>query len=91
MAIKTPARVRNRIQATAGEISDEFLNELSADEQALVEAYAQKTFAENEPQIGLARSICTELQTTFSAIPSILDEEYFEARINIRTSSILPP
>jgi hypothetical protein len=52
---------------------------------------SRKRSAESDPQQnGLARSICTELQTTFSAIPSILDEEDFEARINIRTSSILP-
>jgi hypothetical protein len=67
------------------------LNKLNAGEQAFIGARVEKTFAEAEPQNGLARSICTELQTTFSAIPSILDEGYFEARINIRTSSILPP
>jgi hypothetical protein len=60
MAITTPARVRNRIHATETEISDEVLNELIADELAFVEAYAQKTFAESDPQTGLACSICTD-------------------------------
>jgi hypothetical protein len=31
-----------------------------ADEQAFVESYAGKTFAEADPQFGLARSICTD-------------------------------
>ena len=60
MAITAPARVRNRIQAAEGEISDAVLNEFIADEQAFVEAYAQKAFVESDPQFGLARSICTD-------------------------------
>jgi hypothetical protein len=40
----------NRIQATETGISDAVLNMLIADEQAFVEAYAQKAFAESEPQ-----------------------------------------
>ena len=43
MAITTPARVRNRIQAAEAEIADDVLNEFIADEQAFVEAYAGKT------------------------------------------------
>jgi hypothetical protein len=31
------------------------LNRFIADEQAFVEAYVEKTFAESDPQIGLAR------------------------------------
>jgi hypothetical protein len=55
MAITTPARVRNRIQAAEAEISDDVLNEFIADEQAFVESYAGKTFAETDPQLALAR------------------------------------
>ncbi len=62
MAIATPARVRNRIQATEADIPDAVLNEFIVDEQAFVESYAGKTFAESDPQFGLARSICTERQ-----------------------------
>jgi len=36
------------------------VNEFIADEQAFVEVYAQKTFAESDPQFALARSICTD-------------------------------
>jgi hypothetical protein len=60
MSITTPARVRNRIQAAEAEIADDVINEYIADEQAFIEAYAQKTFAESNPQFGLARSICTD-------------------------------
>jgi hypothetical protein len=72
MEITTPARVRNRIQATEVDISDDVLNELIADEQAFVEAYVEKTFAESDPQqSGLAdcgdhRSV--ELVNPFSAL-----------------------
>jgi hypothetical protein len=59
-AITTPARVRNRIQAAESDVSDDVLNELIADEQAYIEAFAQTTFAEADPQYGLARSICTD-------------------------------
>jgi hypothetical protein len=59
-AITTPARVRNRIQATESDISTDVLNELIADEQAYIEAFANNTFAEADPQFGLARSICTD-------------------------------
>jgi len=52
-------RVRNRIQAAEAEISDDVLDEFIADEQAFVESYAGKTFADTDPQLGLARSICT--------------------------------
>ncbi|MGC9443721.1 MAG: hypothetical protein ACP5E9_02115 [Candidatus Methanospirareceae archaeon] len=60
VAITTPERVRNRIQATASEISDDVLNELIADEQAYIEAFAQTTFAEADALYALARSICTD-------------------------------
>jgi len=60
MGITTPARVRNRIQATEAEISDDVLNEFIADEQAFIEAYAQKTFTDTDSQLPLARSICTD-------------------------------
>jgi len=60
MASSTPARVRNRIRAAEAEISEDVLNEFIADEQAFVESYADKTFAESDPQIALARSICTD-------------------------------
>jgi len=53
-------RVRNRIQAAEADISDDVVNEFIADEQAFVETYAQKSFAESDPQLGLARSICTD-------------------------------
>jgi len=52
--------VRNRIQALETDISDDVLNEFIADEQAFVESYAGKTFAEADPQLGLARAICTD-------------------------------
>jgi len=52
--------VRNRIQAAETDISDAVLDEFIADEQAFVESYACKTFPETDPQIGLARSICTD-------------------------------
>jgi len=60
MAITTPARVRNRIQAAEAEISDDVLGEFIADEQAFLESYAGKTFPETDTQFGLARSICTD-------------------------------
>ena len=60
MGMTTPARVRDRIQTTEADISDDVLNEFIADEQAFIEAYAQKTFPESDPQFGLARSICTD-------------------------------
>ncbi len=60
MAITTPARVRNRIRAAEADISDDVLDEFIADEQAFVESYAGKTFADTDPQIALARSICTD-------------------------------
>jgi hypothetical protein len=56
----TPARVRNRIQAAEADISDEVLNEFIADEQAFIESYPGKTFAETDPHFALARSICTD-------------------------------
>jgi len=59
-ALTTPARVRNRIQATVSDVSDAVLNELIADEQAYLEAFAKKTFAEADAQYALARSICTD-------------------------------
>ena len=62
MTITTPARVRNRIHASEADISDDVLNEFIADEQAFVESYAGKTFADTDPQLGLARSICTNRQ-----------------------------
>jgi hypothetical protein len=49
MAITTPARVRNRIQAIETDISDDVLTEFIADEQAFVESYAGKTFADTAP------------------------------------------
>jgi len=60
MAITTPARIRNRIQAAEAEIADDVLDEFIADEQAFIESYAGKTFAEADPQLALARSICTD-------------------------------
>jgi hypothetical protein len=42
-------RARNRIQAAEADISEVVLNEFSADEQAFVEAYAGKTFADIDP------------------------------------------
>lgn len=59
-AITTPARVRNRIQATESDISDDVLNELIADERAYIEAFAKTTFAESDSQFPLARAICTD-------------------------------
>ncbi len=63
MAITTPALAGYAIafsQAAEVEIADDVLNELITDEQAFIESYAGKTFAEADPQIGLARSICTD-------------------------------
>jgi len=60
MAITTPTRVRNRIQAAEAEIADDVLNEFIADEQAFIESYAAKTFPEADPQLALAHSICTD-------------------------------
>jgi hypothetical protein len=54
--------VRNRIQATEAEIADTIINEFIADEQAFIEAYAQKTFPESDPQFELARFAPTDAQ-----------------------------
>jgi len=55
MAITTPARVRNRIQAAESDISEDVLDKFIADEQAFVETYACKTFPETDLQFALAQ------------------------------------
>ena len=61
MAILTTAtRIRNRINATLSDISDAVLTEFITDEQAYIEGYAKKTFAESDSQFNLARSVCTD-------------------------------
>jgi hypothetical protein len=61
MAITTPARVRNRIQAAEADIPDEVLNEFIADEQAFAEAYAGRPSRNPIWNSGSrARSICTK-------------------------------
>lgn len=60
MVLTTVARVRNRINASESNISDAILAEYIADEQAYIEDYAEKTFAESDSQFNLARSICTD-------------------------------
>ena len=63
MAITTPARVRNRIQAAEVEIADGVLDEFIAEPRrraGLRRIYACKTFPETDPQFALARSICTD-------------------------------
>lgn len=60
MVLTTAARVRNRINASESNISDAILAEYIADEQAYIEDYAEKTFAESDSQFNLARSICTD-------------------------------
>jgi hypothetical protein len=42
MAITLPARVRNRIQATEADISDDVLNEFIIDKQAFNESCVRK-------------------------------------------------
>ena len=58
--LTTAARIRNRIKAVVGDISDAVLTEFIADEQAYIEGYAKKTFAESDSQFNLARSVCTD-------------------------------
>jgi hypothetical protein len=58
--LTTAARIRNRIKASESDISDAVLTEFIADEQAYIEGYAKKTFAESDSQFNLARSICTD-------------------------------
>lgn len=58
--LTTAARVRNRIKASESDISDAVLTEFIADEQAYIEGYAKKTFAESDSQFNLARSVCTD-------------------------------
>ena len=47
-------------QAAEAEIADDVLDEFIADEKAFIESYAGKTFTEADPQVALARSICTD-------------------------------
>ena len=58
--LTTPARIRNRINAAIGDISDAVLAEFITDEQAYIEGYAGKEFAESDSQFNLARSVCTD-------------------------------
>ena len=58
--LTTPARIRNRIHAAESDISNAVLTEFIADEQAHIEGYAEKTFAESDSQFNLARSVCTD-------------------------------
>lgn len=60
MVLTTAARIRNRINASESNISDAILAEYIADEEAFIEEYAEKTFAESDSQFNLARSICTD-------------------------------
>ena len=57
--LTTAIRIRNRINAAIGDISDAVLTEFITDEQAYIESYAKKTFAESDSQFALARSVCT--------------------------------
>ena len=58
--LTTAARIRNRINAAEGDISDAVLTEFITDEQAYIEGYAKKAFAESDSQFNLARSVCTD-------------------------------
>ena len=58
--LTTAARIRNRINAAEGDISGAVLTEFIADEQAYIESYAGKIFAESDSQFNLARSVCTD-------------------------------
>ena len=58
-ALTTPARIRNRIKASESDVGDAVLTEFIEDEQAYIEGYATKTFAESDSQFNLARSVCT--------------------------------
>jgi len=58
--LTTAARIRNRINAAESDISDAVLTEFITDEQAYIESYAEKTFAESDSQFNLARSVCTD-------------------------------
>jgi len=58
--LTTAARIRNRINAAEGDISGAVLTEFIADEQAYIESYAGKIFAESDSQFALARSVCTD-------------------------------
>ena len=58
--LTTATRIRNRINAAIGDISDAVLTEFITDEQANIEGYAGKVFAESDSQFNLARSICTD-------------------------------
>ena len=58
--LTTAARIRNRINAAIGDISDAVLAEFITDEQAYIEGYAKKVFAESDSQFNLARSVCTD-------------------------------
>ena len=49
--------MRDRIQAADADITDDVLNELIADEQAFIEVYVGKTFAESDPEFSLARAL----------------------------------
>jgi hypothetical protein len=60
MPLSTPSRIRNRINASASDISDAILSEYIEDEQANVEKYAKTTFSDADPDFGIARSICTD-------------------------------
>jgi len=59
MVLTTATLIRNRINASASDISDAILAEYIADEEAYIDEYAEKTFAASDSQFNLARSICT--------------------------------
>ena len=58
--LSTAARIRNRINAEIADISDAVCTEFITDEQAYIEGYAKKAFAESDSQFNLARSVCTD-------------------------------
>ena len=54
--LTTPSRIRNRIEVSESDISDEVLQEFIEDETAYLEAYAGKELSDS----ALAAAICTD-------------------------------
>jgi hypothetical protein len=89
MALSTPARVRNRIQASDLDVSDAILSELIEDAQAFIEGKAGRSFSSSDSDYNLARSACTDLAAAYALI-SMLGGSYSgltfqEAEVNLNS------
>lgn len=72
VALTTAARVRNRINASISDIADAIIEEYIEDVQAVIETYAETTFAASDDLFNIARSVCTD-RAACRALIYILD------------------